>query len=89
MKTIYKYILPLVDQTTHWIPGGGMRFLTAQYQGQDLCVWVEVNTAEAEKMVSFRIVGTGQPLGEAENYIHINTVIDNNLMVWHVYVKIY
>jgi hypothetical protein len=63
MKRIYKYPLALTDTQFVELPLGA-EILTAQMQGDQLCLWAMVNTLpEAiKKNRRIEIIGTGNPV---------------------------
>lgn len=83
MKTVHKYPLKLQAEQSVAIPRGG-KILSAQLQGDTICVWVEVDdTTEKRQHVTFIVVGTGCEVPTYANH-HIATV-QMGPMVWHLY----
>lgn len=99
MEVIYKYELEITDSQIlqmHGIP----RFLSVQEQNGKLVVWAIIDTNNGINGREILIVGTGN---EIPNYYnlrgfsydspsgytteHIGTVVMNNGLVWHVFVK--
>lgn len=72
MMTVYKYPLchvsELRDEILVSMPDGA-ELLTAQVQGENLCVWALVDPFAAQRMVAFRIAGTGHPVNEPGRYL--------------------
>lgn len=87
MRTIYKYPLTIEDyQVVKMVAGG--RILTAQTQGDTLCLWAEVSTdnVPAYQAVGIRIYGTGNPMpDDPGKYLSTVQLYDGKL-VFHVYV---
>lgn len=87
MNTIYKYPLRITDDQSIKMPEGA-KILTAQMQGETLCLWAEVNPALPLERRFFEIIGTGNPLpsGMGASRTYINTVQSHGgQLVWHVY----
>lgn len=84
MKRIFKYELKVTDEQEVSLPIGA-EILTAQYQGNQLCIWAMVNdTAEYKRPTVIRIYGTGHKIPET-NLEYIATVQDAGLFVWHIF----
>lgn len=65
MKTIGKFPLRVDDYQTVALPVGS-QILTAQVQGDAVCLWAIVDTSTVSKFVCpVWIHGTGQPVGDA------------------------
>lgn len=83
-RIIYKYPLQMVDAQTVAMPEGA-NILTAQMQGENLCLWVLVD-AEPELPKQNReieIIGTGNGFIEApRRYI---ATAQSGHWVWHVF----
>lgn len=75
-KQIWKYRVG-----TQQVPTGSTP-LTAQYQDGVLCVWVEVDPANAFEEVSYLVAGTGQAIPREWQYIG---TVQQGELVWHVY----
>lgn len=83
-RTIWKYELEIVDEQVIKVPRGA-KFLSVAEQGGKLCLWAEVNPAEAAVGRGVTIVGTGNPLFDGVGSF-VGTVVMPPF-VWHVYVK--
>lgn len=83
MKTIHKYKLD--ENTDSFRSYEGMTLLHADYQGDSLCLWAEVETTAEDIDVPFRVIGTNFTL-PSDNYKHFATV-QNPPFVWHVYLR--
>jgi hypothetical protein len=84
VTTIWKFPVELADRQVVRMPAGAA-LLTSQYQYGRLNLWAEVDpSADLEDRV-IAIVGTGNPMPEAET-VHVATVqqMDGQL-VWHVF----
>jgi hypothetical protein len=83
MKTIYKYALPIQNEVTLEVPGHGQVLLVDEQHGS-LTLWMEVDTDAPLKSRTFRIRGTGHPLGKSEGDFHVGSAKVGEF-VWHVY----
>lgn len=83
MRTIYKYPLLLTDSQILHLPSSA-KPLSAQLQGDQLCLWAEVEDEwNPGKEVVISIVGTGHPIPPgAVNYLG---TVQQGPFVWHVY----
>lgn len=86
MKTIFKYQLSITDTQIIKMPKGADPF-TAQFQGDDLCVWAAVESDAELEDREFRIFGTGAPLDLSGVFRFLNTVQQGPL-VWHIFTKV-
>jgi hypothetical protein len=87
MKTIYKYEISLIAVSLlghdHlMLPAGGI-VLSVQIQGDNLCLWAEVDVDQPLVSRYFTVVGTGNAVPK-ENPIYWATVQKDDV-VWHVY----
>lgn len=88
MKTVWKFTLEVTDRQTIQMPISA-KVLTAQFQGNQLCLWAEVEFNEgAEPETSgrmFEIFGTGHPMKPFKRH-YIASVQQPGLpLVWHIY----
>ncbi len=85
MTTIYKYPLHIVDRQVLSMPSGA-RILTAMLQGDDVCLWAEVEPGGPWPPIerTIRIIGTGHSMPDTSTLRYINSVIHGRF-VWHVY----
>jgi hypothetical protein len=87
MRTIHKYPLSMSDEQVIMLPFGA-RMLSAQMQGDNLCLWVELNPeADRTECRVIEIYGTGNPMIDGVARRHISTV-QSGPMVWHVFENI-
>lgn len=90
MRTIFKYILKPkeVGAECHKIQTyKGYEILSVGIQGDDICVWIEVETSNAPINKTFEVFGTGhimQPLRTFNEREFIGTVFMSSL-VFHIY----
>lgn len=83
MRTIYKYPLDLTDSQILHLPSSA-KPLSVQLQGEQLCMWAEVNTGVGgRKEVVITIVGTGHPIPPGA--VHYLGTVQQGQFVWHVY----
>lgn len=82
MDTIYKYPLQITDVQRVLMPSGA-KILCAQVQGDQVCLWAEVDTEKETEPRIIMIVGTGDPW-RSDYYTYIGTVQLQGY-VWHVY----
>ena len=83
-RKIYKYPLQMADTQTVEMPEGA-KLLTAQMQGQTLCLWalVDVEPELPKQNREIEIIGTGNPFTEApRRYI---ATAQSGQWVWHVF----
>lgn len=85
MKTIYKYPFPIDDKFTINLPVGAV-VLAAQMQGQQPCLWAEVDTDRPVLPRAFRLFGTGHPMpsGPADD-LRFAATFQMGPFVWHLY----
>lgn len=81
MKTIYKF--KITNEITE-IQAPIIKFLTAQVQKNQICVWAEVDTDLPSEDYILNVIGTGWPLNANENYIGTVQDFDGEL-IWHIY----
>jgi hypothetical protein len=88
MKTIYKYPLALTDWQQIRMPEGA-EILSAQMQGEDLCLWAMVETSNKSTPRAFEVFGTGNPIhtdmGIDRRYINS---VQERVFVWHVFERV-
>lgn len=83
MRTIYKYPLELTDNQLLTLPSSA-RPLSVQLQGDQLCLWAEVNTGVGGlKDAVISIVGTGHEIPRGA--VHYLGTVQQAAFVWHVY----
>lgn len=83
---IYKYKLEMLERQTRRIPSP-QRFLSAQLQGNKICLWYEVNehpSSDCYDDIEFMIVGTGYR--SPNDALYLGTV-QTGEFVWHVYAR--
>lgn len=89
MKKIFKYPLEITDTQFVELPLGA-KILTAQMQGNQLCLWAVVNTLPeaVKKNRRIEIIGTGNPMptGDLE-YISTFQMMGGGL-IFHVFENI-
>lgn len=84
MKTIWKFDLLRAQAQTLKMPDGG-QILSIQKQGEMLCLWALVDTAEPQIERILLCLGTGQSISTAWDCLpFLATVIDGE-DVWHFF----
>lgn len=83
-RTIWKFTLAPTDEQTIDIPSGA-RLIAAREQGDDVCVWAEVDPGAPTDPRTFRVAGTGHPLPDRP-MTHVGTAMPHGGdLVFHVY----
>lgn len=82
-RVIYKFKLDLMDLQLVSMSRGA-NVLCAQMQGDDICMWAEVDTDTKKCIRKVFVIGTGHPVPNLETQ-YIGTVQHNNY-VWHIYI---
>ena len=83
MRTIYKYPLPVEDESVILLPGQP-KLLHVGEQHNGLVVWAEVEPEGSVRPHHFAVRGTGHPLSGREG-VYLGTVQMKSGLVWHVY----
>lgn len=88
MKTIWKYQLPIDDDTSVSMPKDAT--ILHLDEGDDyshLNIWAWVDTYSLDEVRDFTIVGTGHPADHiTDHHEYVATVVCRNLpLVWHVF----
>ena len=78
MKTVYKYKIGSGELQLPY----GAKVLTAAMQGNEICLWAEVDDEAVPEHRTFYVYGTGHIVPEDSCYVA--TVFDG-AFVWHVY----
>lgn len=82
MKAVWKFPLEISDTQNVFMPPGA-EILTAQMQADELCLWAVVTPGPMTERRTIEIVGTGNPMPEAERrYI---ATVQMGAFVWHVF----
>lgn len=86
-QTIWKFPLEITDAQRIKMPQGA-EILTAQFQGETLCLWALVNPERPTNERVIEIFGTGNPvwvdMGVSRKFIATAQQPDTPL-VWHVF----
>jgi len=82
MFMIWKFQVEIVDRQTIHMPLGA-RIISAQVQGDTICLWAIVDPGSNPSPATIRIVGTGQQMPEVDME-HLGTV-QMDQFVWHVF----
>jgi hypothetical protein len=83
MKTIWKFPLKLREYNEVEMPKGA-EVLTAQVQGETICVWAGVDPEAPTEPRMFQISGTGTTMHEHQERKYIGTV-QRGRYVFHVF----
>ena len=86
MKTIYKYPVEIVDEQVIKFPKDA-HALSAQMQGNQLCVWAMVDSDNELVERKVRIFGTGNPVDLQGNWQFLGSV-QERIFVWHVFIEV-
>jgi len=90
MKTIHKFPLKITDMQ-QIIVSYDSEILTAQFQNDQLCLWVLVDTEKAPVSRFIEILGTGNPIptdmGIDRKYISTAQQHSGSL-VWHIFERL-
>lgn len=88
MKTIWKYQLPISDDTSVEMREDATILHLDEGNGYDsLNIWAWVDTDAMDEIRDFAIVGTGHPADHiTDRHEYVGTVVCRNLpLVWHVF----
>lgn len=87
MKTVYKYSIPINEQTFRLDLPGGAKILSAQLQNGKPQLWALVNTEMPAISRQFYWVGTGNPIDES-GLTYVSTfLLNQDTKVIHLFVK--
>lgn len=86
MKTIYKYPLFITDEQIVGLHEGA-HVLSAQMQGDQLCIWAVVDSDAKLGERKVRIFGTGNPVDLNGEWQFVGTV-QERMFVWHIFVEV-
>ena len=85
MITVYKYVIPLVDQPRLRMPRKADILSVGEQLGQ-LVLWARVDTDYPDVTRALRVYGTGHPAPDAQIHQFVGTVqTDGGSLVWHVF----
>lgn len=82
MKTVWKFP---IDAKCVVITAPVERFLTAQMQGNTLCVWALVDTEKESRSFGVSMIGTGWPLEEPIDGSEYIATVQDGISVWHIF----
>ena len=86
-ERIYKYELPITDESVLHIPGPAQILSVGEQFDGCLFMWAIVDPDRRNMRVEISIRGTGHPIDGNEGR-HIETVTMKSGLVWHVFVGI-
>lgn len=84
---IWKYPLEITDIQIVEMPSNA-QILSAQMQGDALCLWVLVNMTDAIERRSIEIIGTGNPMAEYPRQFISTVQMHGGALVWHVFERL-
>jgi len=85
MKTIFKYVLPQVDEVRVSMPVFA-EVLSVGVQNNEICVWALVDPKIPSLLRTFRIAGTGHPTQDPDKWKFLGTVhLYGGALVFHVF----
>jgi len=87
MNTIWKFELEIVDEQVIAMPEFAS-ILCAQEQGGKLCLWAKVVTDKKLENRVIRIIGTGNPVHDADQMVGYIDTVQIGKFVWHVFEKL-
>jgi len=83
MKTVWKYVIPVVDRVAFTMPAGA-EILTIQTQQGIATAWVLVDPTQPSETRVLLVRGTGQPCEGVGRYVGTFQIADGEL-VFHVF----
>lgn len=91
-STVWKYPIRIHDlrgdQITLDIPEGGHHFMhAAPLDAADINVWLWLYEPEnpVRTTVTFRVAGTGHPIGPVDYHVPLATIVTPLGVVWHLF----
>ena len=88
MRSIYKYKIA-IDTEKLSLDAPVVRFLSAQVQRSQICIWAEIDTEKPDRHFMFAPIGTGWDLSEFPHFdkmAYLDTVQQyGGDLVWHLY----
>jgi hypothetical protein len=83
---IWKYPLEMTDTQRVQMPKGA-QILTAQMQGQTLCLWalVDCGSVLSKDDREIEIIGTGNPISDASRRYIATVQMCGGGLVWHIF----
>lgn len=86
-RTIWKYPLGITDTQNLMLPEGA-EILSAQMQGETLCLWALVNPDAPKQRREIEVLGTGNPAPEAARRYIATVQSHTSALVWHIFEKL-
>jgi hypothetical protein len=83
-RTIWKYPLEITDTQNVMMPEGA-EILSAQMQGDALCLWALVNPEAPKQRREIEVLGTGNPAPDAKRRYISTTQMHGGALVWHIF----
>lgn len=88
IKVIYKYPLKEADEQEVALPNGFQCLKIAEQSLNGewvLTMWCKVDPSAPLIKANVKIFGTGRPFEDNPNLVHLETVLMNYGLVWHVF----
>lgn len=85
MKTVYKYKLSLVAASEVILMPAHSLPLSVNFQGDELFMWVQVDTGRAGVKRKFEVFGTGRAMPDKVWHRYIGTAHKDNGLVLHLF----
>lgn len=83
MRVIYKYELAITNVQNISMPDVASPLAVAEQNGR-LMLWAAVDPTTPPRDRRFRIIGTGHPISDENDWLHLGTVVMSSGLVWHV-----
>ena len=85
-RIIFKYPLETTDQQVIQIPSGAFP-LCVQVQSGVPCLWAMVDDSQPTEPYTFRVIGTGRPINDAEGFLYVGTYqLHGGALVFNVFI---
>lgn len=84
---IWKFPINIIDEQEVEMPHGA-EILSAQMQGEELCLWALVSPACNKTSRTIEIFGTGNPITPATRKFIGTAQMFGGRLVWHVFERL-
>ena len=82
--TIWKYSLEATDRQNVMMPEGA-QILTAQMQGETLCLWAIVNPEATKQLRYIEVIDTGHSIDDASRRYIATVRMEGGSLIFHVF----
>ncbi len=82
---IFKYTIPITDGLIELKIPLDHEFCDIQVQGNDLVMWLFIDSHGQFIKKKFKIFGTGEYIHDPDDYFYLKTVQMPNGLVWHIF----